>query len=57
MGHTLLEQNQSKRALVKNREGSFFLRKKSLEAVASGYSYSDFAIANASTTHGTALVL
>jgi hypothetical protein len=35
-----LEQKQSKRALVKNREGGFFLRKKPFEDMASGYSYS-----------------
>ena len=40
-----LEQNQSKRALDKNLEGGFFLRKKPLEGCAPGYSYSDFAIA------------
>jgi hypothetical protein len=39
-----LEQNQSKRTLVKGQEGGFFLRKKPLEDMASGYSYSGFAI-------------
>jgi hypothetical protein len=40
-----LKQNQSKRALGKSREGGFFLKKKPLEGMASGYSYSGFAIA------------
>jgi hypothetical protein len=31
----ILEQNQSKRALVKSQEGGFFLRKKPLEDIAS----------------------
>ena len=35
---------QSKRALGESREGGFFLRKKPLEDMASGYSYSGFAI-------------
>jgi hypothetical protein len=39
-----LEQNQSKRALVENLKGGFFLRKKPLEGIAPGYSYSDFAL-------------
>jgi hypothetical protein len=42
-----LEQNQSKRALDESLKGGFFLRKKPLEGIAPGYSYSDFAIASA----------
>jgi hypothetical protein len=40
-----IEQNQSKRAVVKSREGVFFLRKKPHEDMASGYIYSGFAVA------------
>jgi hypothetical protein len=40
-----LKQNQSKRALVEGVQGGFFLRKKPLGGVASGYSYSGFAVA------------
>ena len=39
-----LEQNQSKRALDESLKGGFFLRKKPLEGIATGYSYSGFAI-------------
>jgi hypothetical protein len=39
-----LKRNQSKRALVESVQGGFFLRKKPLGGVASGYSYSGFAI-------------
>jgi hypothetical protein len=41
----MLEQNQSKRALDESLKGGFFLRKKPLEGIAPGYSYSGFAIA------------
>ena len=40
-----LKRNQSKRALVEGVQGGFFLRKKPLGGVASGYSYSGFAVA------------
>jgi len=40
-----LEQDQSKRALDRSLKGGFSLRKKPLEGIAFGYSYSDFAIA------------
>jgi len=40
----LPERTQSKRALVKIVQGGFFLRKKPLGVIASGYSYSGFAI-------------
>ena len=39
-----LEQNQSRRALEESLKGGFFLRKKPLEGIASGYSYSGFAL-------------
>jgi|GEM_PF-188059 probable rRNA maturation factor len=45
-----LEQNQSKRALVGSRGGGFFLRKKPLENIANGYSYSVFALAAGEVT-------
>ncbi|MGA3162011.1 MAG: hypothetical protein ABSC77_12415 [Terracidiphilus sp.] len=41
----ILEQNQSKRALVEIHRGGFFLRKKPLDGVVSEYSYSDFSVA------------
>jgi hypothetical protein len=39
-----LEQNQSKRALDESHKGGYFLRKKPLEGIAPGYSFSGFAI-------------
>ena len=42
-----LKRNQSKRALVESVQGGFFLRKKPLGGVASGYCYSGFAVAPA----------
>jgi hypothetical protein len=39
-----LEQNQSIRALIEILECGFFLMKKPLDRIASGYSYSDFAV-------------
>jgi hypothetical protein len=39
-----LEQKQSKRALDESLKGGFSLRKKPLEGIASGYTYSGFAI-------------
>jgi hypothetical protein len=45
-----LEQNQSKRALDESLKGGFFLRKKPLEGIASGYSYSGFAIGHNKTS-------
>jgi hypothetical protein len=44
----LLERNQSKRAITEIVEGGFFLRKKPLGCVGSGYSYSGFAMAGRS---------
>jgi len=46
-----LEQNQSKRALDESLKGGFFLRKKPLEGIASGYSYSGFAIGRPFVAH------
>jgi hypothetical protein len=40
-----IEQNQSEYALLESLRGGFFLRKKPLEDIASGYSNSGFAIA------------
>jgi hypothetical protein len=45
-----LEQNQSQRALAERIRGGFFLRKKPLESIAAGYSYSDFAIGRQART-------
>jgi hypothetical protein len=42
--NTMLEQNQSQRALAESIHGGFFLRKKPLESIATGYSYSGFAV-------------
>jgi hypothetical protein len=51
-----LEQNQSEYALLKSLRGGFFLRKKPLEDIASGYSNSGFAIrGKGGTVQGTHL--
>jgi putative alpha-1,2-mannosidase len=50
-----LEQNQSKRALDESLKGGFFLRKKPLEGIALGYSYSDFAITTVARAVGAVL--
>jgi hypothetical protein len=40
-----LERNQSKRVLAESIRCGFFIRKKPLGGIASGYSYSGFAVA------------
>jgi hypothetical protein len=40
----ILEQNQSEYALLESLRGGFFLRKKPLEDIASGYSNPGFAV-------------
>jgi hypothetical protein len=49
-----IEQNQSEYVLFESLRGGFFLRKKPLEDIASGYSNSGFALAGCSDViHGS----